>query len=112
MSTVDEKKKAGFTRLLSWNAKRKFVSKNTTRKNTTWKPVSNDQYNFPNALCNSRNALCNFFIQIPFSYYDKSRILVHTALNLRKTEKSLFKCLWYKKNYFTYFKIHIALFLF
>ena len=35
--------------------------------------------------------LHGFFIQTPFPYYDKSRILVHTALNLRYTEKALFK---------------------
>ena len=34
-----------------------------------------------------------FFIQLNFPYYDKSKILVHTALNLRNTEKPLFKCL-------------------
>ena len=53
MSTVDEKKQDGFTRLLSWNAKRIFVSENATGKNATWKHVGNDQYNFPDALCNS-----------------------------------------------------------
>ena len=29
------------------------------------------------------------FIQIPFPYYEKSRILVHAALNFRNTEKSM-----------------------
>ena len=53
MCTVDEKKQNEFRRLLSWNAKRIFVSTNATGKNTTWKPVSNDQYNFLNTLCNS-----------------------------------------------------------
>ena len=53
MNIVDEKKQDGFTKLLSWNAKRIFVSTNATGKNTTWKPVSNDQYNFLNTLCNS-----------------------------------------------------------
>ena len=37
------KKLDEFTRLLSWNAKRIFVSTNATRKNTTRKPVSNDR---------------------------------------------------------------------
>ena len=32
LSTVDEKKQDGFTRLLSWNAKRIFVSTNVTGK--------------------------------------------------------------------------------
>ena len=35
MTTVDEKKQYGFTRLLSRNAKRTFVSTNATGKNTT-----------------------------------------------------------------------------
>ena len=51
LSTVDEKKQDGFTRLLSWNTKRIFVSTNATGKNTTWKPVSNDQYISLNTLC-------------------------------------------------------------
>ena len=46
------KKQDGFTRLLSWNVKRMFVSTNATGKNTTRKPVSNDQYNFLDNLCN------------------------------------------------------------
>ena len=37
-----------------------------------------------------------FFIQIPFSYYDKSRILIHTALNL-EIPKSLYLNAYYKK---------------
>ena len=57
MSAVDEKEQDEFTRLLSWNVKRVFVSTNATGKNTTWKPVSNDQYNFLNI-----NTLCNSWI--------------------------------------------------
>ena len=53
MSTVDEKVQDGFTRLLSWNAKRIFVSTNATGKTIIWKLVSYDQYNFLNTLCNS-----------------------------------------------------------
>ena len=97
MCTVDEKKQDGLTRLLPWNGRRIFVSTNATEKNTTWKPVSNDQYNFLNTLC-----ILWIFIHILFPYYDKSRILVHTALNLKNTEKkSLYlnaydkKCVFY-----------------
>ena len=50
---VDEKKQDGFTRLLSWNTKQIFFSANARGNNTTWKPVSNDQYNFLNTVCNS-----------------------------------------------------------
>ena len=39
------------------------------------------------------SVISGFFIQIPFPYCDKSKILVHTTLNLRNTEKPLFKCL-------------------
>ena len=35
MSSVDEKVQDGFTSLLSWNAKRIFVSTNATGKNMT-----------------------------------------------------------------------------
>ena len=89
MSTTDEKEQDGFTRLLLWNAKRIFVSTNSTGKNITWKPVSNNQYNFLNTLCNSW-----IFYTDTFPYHDKSRILVHTALNLISTEKPLFTCFW------------------
>ena len=50
MSAVDEKKQYGFIRLLSWNVKQIFISTNATGENTTWKPVSNDQYNFLNTV--------------------------------------------------------------
>ena len=53
MSSVDEKVQDGFTSLLSWNAKRIFVSTNATGKTIIWKLVSYDQYNFLNTLCNS-----------------------------------------------------------
>ena len=53
MSTIVEKEQDRFTRLLLWNAKRIFISTNSTGKNITWKPVSNNQYSFLNTLCNS-----------------------------------------------------------
>ena len=48
------------------------------------------------------------FIQIPFPYYDKSRILVHTVFNLRNTEKPLFKCLWCKNLYYSFKNVYWA----
>ena len=50
-------------------------------------------------------------MQLPFPYYDKSRILVQTALNLRNTENFILM-LMLKNLYLTHLKIYIRLFHF
>ena len=46
------KKARWIHKVIMMNAKRIFVSTVVRGKNTTWKPVSNVQYNFLNTLCN------------------------------------------------------------
>ena len=70
------RKQDGFTRLLSWNVKRMFVSTNATGKNTPWKPVSNDQYNFLDNLCNR-----GFFTEIPFLCFFNAQHIYRTRKN-------------------------------
>ena len=88
------KKQDGFTRLLSWNVKRMFVSTNATGKNTPWKPVSNDQYNFLDNLCNPwifyRNTFSLLFQCSTYLPHEKKQSHHH----LPSSPFCILSCLW------------------